>query len=423
MLIKISNHLIVLIAVFTVVQVSAQDLIDSIEFQGVVKSDLGYLKRHIKIAPGQIYDADILAKDLQTLSNLYTISQVHADTMQTTKGIRVVLRIDEALTIFPIIGIGGIKDNLWFQVGVKNIHQFGRGIQWSAIYGNIDGRNNGQFTLHNPNIGRSRFGYYLNIVRWASTEPLFFNEGTVTFDYDINYLELGGSYQININQFVEVGAAYFTERYSKLAHQEIADPPGPDLLNQRKSLYKGVYSLDRRNYHSFYVEGYSERFTGQWVVTHGEAYLFNIFINDLVWFTRVGKKGNLGARLRTGLASNDETPFAPFVIDSRLNIRGVGNRIDRGTGQIILNTEYRQTFFDAGYFAGQVVGFSDLGTWRNPGGKLSDFIDRDNFRHFMGLGLRLIYKRAFDAIIRLDYGIDLYNSHQRGFVLGFGQYF
>ena len=109
--------------------------------------------------------------------------------------------------------------------------------------------------------------------------------------------------------------------------------------------------------------------------------------------------------------------FAPFVIDSRLNIRGSGNRIDRGTGQVILNAEFRQSVFDVGNVAGQVVGFSDLGTWRNPGGDFADFVDRENFRHFIGLGVRLIYKRAFDAILRLDYGIDIYNSSQRGFVI------
>ena len=124
-----------------------------------------------------------------------------------------------------------------------------------------------------------------------------------------------------------------------------------------------------------------------------------------------------------GLATNDDTPFAPFVIDSRVNIRGSGNRIDRGTGQLIFNAEYRQTVFDVGNLAGQLIGFSDLGTWRNPGGDLSDFLDADNFRHFIGLGIRLIYKRAFDAILRLDYGLDVYNTQQRGFVFGFGQYF
>ena len=361
---------------------------------------------------------------MQALKNIYTVADVKADTVHTEAGeIQIFLDVDEALTIFPIIGIGGIKDNLWFQLGVKNIHQFGRGIQWTAIYGNIDGRHNAQLTFRNPNMGGGKLGLFVNAVRWASTEPLFFNEGRVTFDYDINYLEVAGSYQININQFIELGSAYFTEAYRKEADQILENPPGPDFLRQRKSLFKFAYLIDRRNYTSFYVKGFSERFTTQAVVTHQENYWFNLFINDFVWFTKVRKRGNLGFRLRTGLASNDDTPFAPFVIDSRVNIRGSGNRIDRGTGQIILNAEYRQTIFDIGNFAGQFVGFSDLGTWRNPGGSLRDFIESENFRHFMGLGIRLIYKRAFDAILRLDYGVDIYNTRQRGFVLGFGQYF
>ena len=43
--------------------------------------------------------------------------------------------------------------------------------------------------------------------------------------------------------------------------------------------------------------------------------------------------------------------------------------------------------------------------------------------HFIGGGLRFIYKNAHNAIIRLDYGIDLYNFNERGFVVGLGQYF
>lgn len=360
---------------------------------------------------------------MQTLKNLYSISNATATADTIDRRVRVVFLLEEALTLFPIVGIGGIKNNLWFQVGFKNIHLFGRGIEWGATYGNIDGRHNANVSFRNPNMGGSKFGMSLNAVRWASTEPLFFDEGAVTFDYDINYLELSGTYEININQYIELGYAYFTEQYEKVGEQALENPPGPDFLKQRKSLFKLAHSIDRKNYESFYLNGFSNRLTSQAVYTHGENYLFNIFINDISWFNRVGKTGNFGARLRAGLASNDDTPFAPFVIDSRLNIRGSGNRIDRGTGQIILNMEYRQTVFDAGYIAGQMVGFSDLGTWRNPGGDFGDFIDRENFRHFIGLGVRLIYKRAFDAILRLDYGIDLYDSSQRGFVFGFGQYF
>jgi hypothetical protein len=34
-----------------------------------------------------------------------------------------------------------------------------------------------------------------------------------------------------------------------------------------------------------------------------------------------------------------------------LNIRGVGNIIDRGTAAIVLNTEYRYTLYEKGWFS------------------------------------------------------------------------
>ena len=121
----------------------------------------------------------------------------------------------------------------------------------------------------------------------------------------------------------------------------------------------------------------------------------------------------------------ENSPFAPFVLDSQVNIRGSGNRIDRGTAQLILNLEYRHTVWmdRRERFAAQVVGFSDLGTWRNPGGELSDLVASENIRHFVGAGLRVLSLKAYNAALRVDYGVDVRNTKQRGVVLGFGQYF
>jgi hypothetical protein len=35
---------------------------------------------------------------------------------------------------------------------------------------------------------------------------------------------------------------------------------------------------------------------------------------------------------------------APFAVDNNINLRGVGNIIDRGT--VVLNSEYRHTLFE-----------------------------------------------------------------------------
>ena len=135
-------------------------------------------------------------------------------------------------------------------------------------------------------------------------------------------------------------------------------------------------------------------------------------------FKRFGEKGNLAMRLRLAISTNNDTPFAPFVVDSHVNLRGVGNRIDRGTAQVVFNSEYRHTVHDSKRWAGQLVAFSDIGTWRNPGGNFSDLWNSDHFRHFIGGGFRVIYQKVFGAILRVDYGFDVFNKNQNGIVIG-----
>ena len=70
-----------------------------------------------------------------------------------------------------------------------------------------------------------------------------------------------------------------------------------------------------------------------------------------------------------------------------------------------------------------MVAFSDFGTWRSPGGTLAEMVDPDSFEWFAGGGIRLIHKEIFNAILRIDYGVDVFYPRRNGFVIGVGQYF
>ena len=107
--------------------------------------------------------------------------------------------------------------------------------------------------------------------------------------------------------------------------------------------------------------------------------------NDFEYFKRIGSRGNWANRLRLGYASNTNSPFAAFALDNQLNIRGVGNVVDRGTASIVFNTEFRLTLYEKGWFALQGNTFIDAGTWREPGGEFSDLIDGTNASLFSGL--------------------------------------
>ncbi len=97
-------------------------------------------------------------------------------------------------------------------------------------------------------------------------------------------------------------------------------------------------------------------------------------------------KAHLAFRNRLGISSNANVFLAPFVLDSYFNIRGVGNRIDRGTASVVINLEYRQTLWENDTFGLQTVAFSDAGTWRKPGGQMADLAKSENMILFMGAG-------------------------------------
>ncbi len=410
---------------FTIGQLSAQKqfIVQSIQFDTLKKTKATYLNRFIDTKLQQPTSRDQLEKDAQQLKNLNNIANATYRVDTIAGQLKITFEIEEALTLFPIINFGGIRGNFWFQLGFNEINWLGKGMQLSAFYQNNDRRDNFNLYYQIPYIKGSRYGASISALKWASVEPLFFGEQAVFYDYDNYSLSLLGRYEISRNQILELGGTYFIEQYRKNERHIDEITPGPDNVQLPKMLGKVVHRIDRINYDYYHLSGFDNVLNIQSVYNIEDGSVFNILMNDTRYFKRFNETGNLALRFRLGISTNNDSPFAPFVLDSHVNIRGAGNRIDRGTGVLVLNLEYRQDVFDIGNWAGQIVGFSDLGTWRNPGGTYADLIDSDNFRHFVGGGIRLIYKRAFNAMLRLDYGIDIYDENQQGLVLGFGQYF
>lgn len=228
---------------------------------------------------------------------------------------------------------------------------------------------------------------------------------------------------LNLKENLEFGATYFVETYRKSEFQTLENPPGPEGLTTPKLLFKSKIASDHLDYHYHYLEGYSWTVLLQNIYNTEDKDWFHTLQFQGRYFHRFRKKGNLALRLRLAISTNNGTPFAPFVVDSHVNLRGAGNRIDRGTAQVILNFEFRHTISSNKKWAFQGVLFSDLGSWRNPGGSLDDLVDPDQFRQFIGGGLRMIYQKVYGAVIRVDYGVDVFNTNQRGLVIGLGQYF
>ncbi|MBI1268610.1 MAG: BamA/TamA family outer membrane protein [Cryomorphaceae bacterium] len=399
-----------------------QDTLRSIVFEGLQRTRPEMLYRFLQSQIGDASDSLVQAEDAQRLQNLPFLNLVQP---RLDSGGVLCFTVQEAWTRFPIANLGGVRGNFWAQLGYTDAHLMGRGIQLSAFAQLNNERLGGQLYMRAPNLGGSNWGATLSLLRWASTEPLFFGNETVFYDYDNSSAGATLLFDRNLEQTWELGATYFVDEFTKDERHEGLSTPGTEQARIPKLLFKASHRWG-------IVNQYDHQFQGWDLVQHAQAIRdlpnqswFYIYWADARWFTRLGnsQRLNLALRLRAGLSTNTVSPFAPFVLDSHINLRGSGNRIDRGTGVLTANVELRHTLWQPWKLALQGVAFSDLGTWRQPGGELNDLVQPENVRHFVGAGLRLVLKPAHNAVLRADYGVDLFEPRQRGLVLGFGQYF
>lgn len=365
-------------------------------------------------------DSTTLWQTRQTLINLPVVADATFTRRVSGRDTLIDWQIEEARTLFPLLSFGGLRDNLFFLLGAKDINWRGRGNTLEGFYQNIDGEHNFRLALDNPHLYGSPWGYFVELQRYAAREPLYF-PATVNYQYVNLSAGIGASFTPRNGRVYRIGVNVFREDYTRLDEIEL----GPPALSQLKFLLKLSRDDDHRDYFGERQAGFYNSTILQSVLTGGQATPFFIGWHDLRYYLLTGRRGNFAARLRAGLSTNDATPFAPFVLDSQFNIRGIGNRIDRGTAQVVLNIEYRHSLIRdrRNRFVVQGVLFSDLGSWRSPGGELSDLVDTDSFKHFVGGGLRLASPKVSSAVLRVDYGVDVAGADQRGIVVGFGQFF
>ncbi|MEM6846149.1 MAG: hypothetical protein AAF632_28315 [Bacteroidota bacterium] len=418
---------LVLILLLTQIPVFGQkrDLtVTAIQFSGLKKSDEIYLRNFVKTVVGQPYRPIQAEEDRQQLIRVPGVGNVTVlvDTVADWQ-VRLEFAVDEQRTLLPIASLGGVTDNFWFQLGLAEYNFLGRGQTLLGYFLSNNGIPNGQIFFRNERVKGQPWGYAIDIRRIGTPEPLFFPGATVDYIYTNTSTGIMGIRHFGFNRKVELGVNFFVEEYEKDEEGEFPPLPGPDQVSQDKLLTRLSFETNHLQYDYFYRNGSHWRAIGQSVYTFDDnSQFFSLFL-ERIQYWRPYRTGNIAVRLKAGLATNNDSPFAPFVLDSQVNIRGSGNRVDRGTAQVVINAEIRQTVFQFSNYAGQVVGFADTGTWRKPGGEFQDLVMQKNFRQFVGLGVRLINQKVFGAVLRFDYGVDVFDTGERGAVIGVGQYF
>ena len=407
---------------FTLLSYSQTKIVESIDWKGAKKMNKKFMTEFIQTKISTAIDSLKLENDVDALTRLNGISKVTYEVNTTSIGnYAVIYTIVEDFSIIPNLSLWTTDVTTAYRIGLYDFNFLGRNSTVGGFY-QYNGVSSFGFNYSSPFLFSTKLGLEVSTHKLGSIEPIFFEGTKATYQYINTAAELLGVYRINYRNSFKLGFSIFNEDYK---YQNGATSVNVPLeLKVDKYLFKSNYLYDNLKYDYYLVKGFRNSTFFQVVKTSSEFQnSFVIGWNDLSYFKRVGGNGNWANRLRLGLSTNDVTPFAPFSVDNNLNIRGVGNIIDRGTGTIVMNSEFRKTLYEKKWFVLQGNAFVDAGSWRQPGENFGNFFDKKNVRVYPGIGIRLIHKSIFNAIFRLDYGYGITKNGSKGIVFGIGQYF
>ncbi|MEM1336619.1 MAG: POTRA domain-containing protein [Bacteroidota bacterium] len=418
-----------LILLFFTSFIFAQGTVDQLEFSGLKRTKERFLRRLIKVKPNTVLDTLKVAEDVERLKRLPGIAS--ASYALREENDRTIVRYDivENFTIIPGLRISNdVNGDFAFRVSAFEFNFLGNNQLVGGFYARNVFDSFGFFYEH-PFLFSDKLGLGFSYQDQTTQEPVFFDEGTKDYRFNSRAFESNLLFFFDFNNEAELGVSFINESYNFIGDTPI--PGAPTQLAADKIAYRLVYRYVNVDIDYQYIDGISSEFTGQYFTfTDGgeesQRFLgdFLSLRNDFIYYKKIKKNGNWASRLRlAGAIGNSDSPFAPFTLDNQLNIRGVGNTVDRGIAAIVLNTEYRHTFYEKGWFAVQGNAFLDAGSWQNPGENFSELFSGSNLRVFPGLGFRLIHKRIFNAVFRLDYGFGVAEDGSNGIVFGIGQYF
>ncbi|MCH2223712.1 MAG: hypothetical protein MK066_03005 [Crocinitomicaceae bacterium] len=393
--------------------------IKSIDVVGLKKCKPSYLFKFIECKPGVLLDSLRLNEDLQRLRNLKGVSEASYTVQIVGNEATVEIVCRESITLLPLFGFGVIKGNAWFRTGAFDVNFAGRGIEIKSFY-QYNKRHSFSFQARVPYVKEDKWGGLGSFEALKFIEPLRVDTSFIFYNNDNISIEIGGIYHVNENQSFDFSLNYLLEEYDKKEGEIVS--LGPVFVRNEQFAGKLVHRLKHVNFFEQYFSGWSNEFMIQVGHSLSSNRILYTGSNTTKYYKRLNKM-NLAFRLKLGLSTNSQHYFTPYVLDSYFNIRGVGNRVDRGTGTISLNSEVRQTLLENGFGAIQGVLFTDVGGWRSSNGRLQDLVSLKNAKVYSGLGFRAIYKHAYKTSLRIDYGFNMLNTSQHGIIVGIGQYF
>ena len=398
--------------------------VDSIAVFGLHKSKISYIQKLIFATKNQPLDTLTINDDLIRLIREPAVSHAYysLDTLANTQ-LKLNYHIEENKTLIPAVDIWStLEGAIAYHIGINDHNFLGRGYKAGAFY-RRNNRNGFGLLFGNPNLINYTLGWEGIVQKRNTLEPILNNGDTYIYDYTYWHAELGAFYRPLLEQRYQVNLGFLQDQYN-LERGE-ANAFIPKEFNTHKFLIKATFDYNLLEQYYYFQYGIRNRFSNTLVMgkNFGGERLFYLIENETTYFKRIHSNGNWASRLHLGISRNFETPFPAFVLDNNLNIRGIGNRVQRGSALAALSSEYRHTIVEHGWLAVQANGFLDFAAIRPAGKSLGVAFEDQNIKAFGGIGIRIIHKFIHSAILRIDYGFSLKKMHEGGIVFGIGQSF
>jgi len=400
-------------------------VLDTVIFKGLTQTSEAYLRGLINCKKGSKFDSLIIKQDEQILNNLNLFFSVQSE-WQFNQGnpdhsYSVYFIIEESIYVFPLLSISGFKDVLKIQAGISNINWKGEQKTIGLWYQYYDRHS---FSIYHkvPRHKNQKTGHDLIISKYSTLEPLYFHDAMSMFNFDNYSVYFNGRYWLNPRTKVELGFTPIYEVYEQLDDVDI------NLPDKRFEFIKfrvnTSLTINNLNYKFERIAGSKFELYLETIQTY-QFPMASFFMVKTNWIRhyKFKKKGNLSFRHQIGLSTNQDSPFSPFVLDGFLNLRGIGNRVARGTGIHFINLEYRHTVIKNDFFIGQMIGFTDLGSIRPPAKAWTTLVMPNNSNIYSGLGIRIHSQKIYRTILRLDYGVKISDQFNGGFSFGLNQFF
>ncbi|MFT6924235.1 MAG: outer membrane protein insertion porin family [Crocinitomicaceae bacterium] len=401
--------------------------IRGVVYENLTRTKADYLDQQLDINAGDTISVENISRNEQYLKDLNLFFNVehridwHEDSSATLCFI-----IDEAHYVYPVVSDITTNNKFNFSIGVTDINFLGRAQTIGVLYQYYD-RHSIKFFQTAPRHKNNRTGHELFLGKYSTIEPLYFNDESVRFDFDNYHISSALYYWLNRYWKTSLGGMIMYERYKNndraIMFQNESFEVG-DQFDFMKYQVRNTFTYSRINTHFERRDGLSNHIHSEVIATpEMEEASFVKITNDLRYFKSINKRGNLALRNQIGIATNRNSPFAPFVVDGFVNVRGSGDRVARGTGLVTFNAEYLHTVLKHKWAFCQLGAFTDIAYLRPGGAALATTFKSENSYYYSGLSFRLQTRILYRAVIRFDYGFNLQDLSQGGFTVGFNHFF